>query len=257
MAIYSSISCLSGAGSIITGCSGRGFSLIIIVCGSGKPSSGGGGGGGGGGSCGGGSDSASKDMIRLSNIFHLGGYMFNFKREVLVDIKNDDTTLNYQESLVLDQRYRSYERVGMANARLDEKAIGYLQAGGVVIGLVTVFNLFESPRSTSDSICFLIATIIAFASFIIMIVVVNQSLSPRDVHVPGSNEWEDMRDLRLYVPENNCFKQILSDLIKAVNSESELNKFKSKRVIIAGWLLISEILFLLIAVLLSYIPALV
>ena len=82
--------------------------------------------------------------------------MFNFKREVLVDIKNDDTTLNYQESLVLDQRYRAYDRVGAANARLDQKAVGYLQAGGVVIGLVTVFNLFDSSRIEDISICLLI-----------------------------------------------------------------------------------------------------
>ena len=180
--------------------------------------------------------------------------MFNFKREVLVDIKNDDTTLNYQEWLVLDQRYRAYDRVDDANRRLDEKAVGYLQAGGIVIGLVTVFNLFENPPVEGFSIYLLLSTIVAFASFIIMIIVVNQALSPRTVHIPGSNVWKDIRDLRLNAPPNNCFKQVFSDLLAAVNSELALNKFKSKRVVLAGWLLILEIFFLLVAVLLSYIP---
>lgn len=190
--------------------------------------------------------------------------MFSLLQTKNIEIKNDETTLTYQESLLLQQRYNLLNGLIEANKQIDSKSLSLLQASAIIIGLISVFTASDFagmasqlvPNFSSNYYIWLnlikvISSISSFLSFIIMTLFTIKSLNPRGYEMPGSSDWEIAFTDYLYESKENCFKNILYSLSISIKSLEKLNDYKADWLTVSGYLLIFQITALMITILIS------
>lgn len=164
--------------------------------------------------------------------------------------KNKD----YQQGLVLEQKYKLMETVQSANQALDDKANSLLQTGGVVVGLVATFTLSDlallvrGDNTVGIPIISQISIAAAFILFLLSIWLYRQAQSPMAYDLPGSTDWDRIFNSYLYATPEACFDKVLSDLINSIDSMKELNSRKAIHIDRLGWLLLFQVAFLSVAV---------
>lgn len=160
---------------------------------------------------------------------------------------------NYQQGLVLEQRYKLLEYLVNANSNLDSKASALLQTGGVVVGLVAATSLpsfAQLIRSSSftSTLASQFSISIALLLFLASIWLYRDALSPRGYGVPGSSDWDETFNNYLYAKPVACFDKVLVDLLRAIKTNEELNHKKAELVTRLGWLLLVQVFFVAIAI---------
>lgn len=159
-----------------------------------------------------------------------------------------------RKSLVLEQRYRLYDSLILANNNMDGRVNSLLQAGSIIIGLVTILNI-SRVSGAYDAILSgkilqnleLLFVLLVFMSFITMVVLSVYVLRPIGREAPGISDWDETFTFYLYSEE--CFEQVLIDLLKSIKEAEALNIYKAKWVPRLAYLLISQVVFLALAVL--------
>jgi len=157
------------------------------------------------------------------------------------------------QQLVLEQRYRLYDSLNETNSNMDGRINNLVQAGSIIIGLVVVLNL-PTISGTYDMIVFgtmrqkiqLLFLVLVFLSFISMIILSIYVLRPVSRKAPGISDWDETFTYYLY--SDNCFEQVLSDLLESIKSAQALNDYKVKWVPRLAYLLIIQAFFLALAI---------
>ena len=179
--------------------------------------------------------------------------MFNFfKRSndpVLVDIIEDRSTPNFQETLVLQERYLLPSMIQEANAQLTAKALGYLQAGSIILGLFTLLNLDPLLQALDQAplVAFReipVQTILlgcSFAMFLLMIIFSIRVITPTDYLLPGAMDWEGIYKRYLHAKPEDCYRQILSNVFDSIKHAHKLNVTKSFSVKWCGVCLVLQV----------------
>jgi hypothetical protein len=153
----------------------------------------------------------------------------------------------YNKNVILDQKYRLLDSLKDANRHLENKASGLVQTGGFVLGLVAAFGLVNTTRSTTSAW----ALGAAFLFFTLSLVALLWSLFPKGREYPGSSDWDDTFNKYLYKESDECFEQVLSNILSAIQNHEDADKEKSDLVIIIGILFIFQLIALLVFIMTS------
>lgn len=148
---------------------------------------------------------------------------------------------DYNKNLVLDQKQKLLDSLRDANKHLENKASGLVQTGGFVLGLIATFGLVGTPRSGAA----IGALVSAFLFFALALVALLWSLYPKGREYPGTSDWDATFEKYLYVDANECFEQVLSNILSATKNGEAANKEKSDLVIIIGGLFVLQLIALL------------
>lgn len=157
--------------------------------------------------------------------------------------------------LVLEQKYRLLDALLSANNRLDERADRIIQTGSIVIGLMTIANLPVTlpfrveGLLTAGSIARAILITVSIFAFFAMIIIAHYAFRPVKWLGAGDSNWD--RTFTDYLLSDSYYNQILSDLLTSIQSNEALNADKSKWIPRLIWLLVSQIITLIIAWLMS------
>jgi hypothetical protein len=154
--------------------------------------------------------------------------MFKFKAEIVQPVKVDIQEQNirsFQQSLLLEQKYRALEMIDQANNSLDTKATQLLQASGLIVALVSVLSI---PSFVTSRLTHLMEAgiAVAFLVFVLMIGLSILAWSPGKHVIPGSADWNEMYNRYILVDSERCFDQILSDCTEAIESSKSANSRK-------------------------------
>jgi hypothetical protein len=166
-----------------------------------------------------------------------------------IDIQNDDTNLTTQQTLLLEQKYYALAQVDQANSSLDSKAMSLLQSASLIFALVGALQ-FPGVIQNPDIIV-LSGIIVAFVAFFSMVTLVVLTWSPATYLLLGTSDWDDMYKTYVSVNQDESFSQILSDCLKAFDSQVEINQSKTKKIRWAVYLFLFQILGLLVVALFS------
>lgn len=166
-----------------------------------------------------------------------------------IDIQNDDTNLTAQQTLLLEQKYYALTQVDQANNSLDTKAMSLLQSASLIFALVGALE-FPGVIQNPDFVG-LLGIVIAFVAFFSMVTLLVFTWSPATYLLLGTSEWDDMYNDYILVDQDESFRQIISDCLKAFDSQVEVNKSKSKKISVAIYLFLAQILGLLVVALFS------
>ena len=142
-----------------------------------------------------------------------------------------------QEKLVLHQKRMAVKMASDARTNIDNRASALLQAGGLVLVLVSVVKLpafVLQPTPIAK-----IGIAIALLTFAGMLIFTLLSLMPRAYAAPTTRDWDTLQQRYLLVDETTCFDQVLADVLGAIDSLEAINKRK------ALYLKLSMLLFLL------------
>jgi hypothetical protein len=161
---------------------------------------------------------------------------------------NDDR--GYQQSLLLEQQYKALEMIDQANASLDTKATQLLQGSGLIVALIGVLS-FPSFATSHPTPLMKVGIAVAFFAFLMMVGLSILAWSPRDYHLPGSVDWDEMYKKYILVDGKSSFGQVLSDCARAIELSRVINIRKGKMVYWSAFLLIVQIGGLMILALLA------
>lgn len=164
---------------------------------------------------------------------------------------------DYQQNLVLEQKYALLEMIRDANQALDDKANSLLQVSGLIVGVVAALSLtglgqlIRGASSVNTSIIAQMFSALAFILLVVSIVYYNKMITPTPYSLPGSTDWDRTMSLYVGVSKQKSYDQVLSDVFNAIDSVRALNDQKSGYVILLGKLLIGQIVTLTIAIIAS------
>lgn len=168
-----------------------------------------------------------------------------------------DKVHDYQQSLVLEQRYALLEMVRDANQSLDDKANSLLQVSGLVVGIVAALSLTGLGQLIGGASQIDVSGLSKFFSFFAFLLLIGsvwsytKTVTPEPYSLPGSTDWERTLSLYVEVPKSKSFDQVLSDLFNAIDSARALNERKSYYVLCLGRLLMGQVVALTVAILAS------
>lgn len=158
--------------------------------------------------------------------------------------------LTTQQQLLLDQQLRMLEARNQAGDQLDNKASTVLQSGSLIIALVTAVSLPTFLNQQQQPLTFL-ALAFALAIFGAMVVCSFLAWRPQDYFIPGALTWESMWDNYINATEEEAYRRVLSNLLKATDVHTRRNERKARYVKWATWLLVAQVVGILVIALLS------
>jgi len=170
--------------------------------------------------------------------------MLKFKVDLVQPIQVDtrsNNSLNYRRGLLLEQKYKILQIFDQANDSLDSKATQLLQAGGLIVALVTALSFstfFASPGSTTSAKAGIAVACLAFVGMIGLSIA---AWSPKESGAPGSLDWAQMYDRYILVDDETCYNQILSDCTEAIASSKAVNIRKGNLVKWSAFLLVLQL----------------
>jgi hypothetical protein len=145
-----------------------------------------------------------------------------------IHVQKNITTLDIQQSLLLQQEIQRLSMLDRANEHLDNKAINFIQVGTLAVTLVGIFNIPEF-LGVATTVAVRIISIVAFLAFGIMVLSSLSIWSPSEYLVPGRREWDQMIDEYLEVSSVGSFYQILSNFMGITDRLQEINSQKVYR----------------------------
>ena len=150
----------------------------------------------------------------------------------------------YQQELVLKEQYKKLDMLDGANESLDEKAKLLLQINALLVAVLTLLGV---PKFISDNPSVLVAVVlsIALTIFGITVYLTLYATLPRKYETPGKKDWDLIFKNYLGVSEEECFDQVLSNVIFVNTNLSEVNAAKSRDIKIASRLLVGQVIFLI------------
>lgn len=167
-----------------------------------------------------------------------------------VDIRNDDSDLTPQERMVLELQYQNLAWLDRANEKLDDKALGLLQASSLIIILVGAlqfpgFIRGEVPLLAKLGIGF------GFVVFLLMVYFISKTWSPTDSPMAGPREWNELYNEYIFKDRETAYNRILAGYDKSQTMMLELNARKARSLQGAIFLFILQIGGLLAVAMLS------
>lgn len=163
---------------------------------------------------------------------------FKTAKPIETILKQDDTTLSFQQSLLLQQQLRRLDTIDKANEHLDQKALSLLQVSTLIVTLVGVFNIpafLDTPDYRANY-----ATVVAFVAFIVMIILSLISWLPKNHPAPGPkrtspdaedvHDWNVMQTRYIRVDEKTSFDQAMVNYIDVTERLKIINSTKTKLV---------------------------
>lgn len=163
---------------------------------------------------------------------------------------NDSSSLTVQQDLTLQQSQQTLDIIIQANRALDEKSSTLVQAGSLIIALVSVFNIpgFIATNPV-DAEWWAIGS--AFASFIGLVILSTLAWAPKEYVLPGSSDWHETYTKLLQVDIEDSFNQVLINYLNAITKSQKLNDRKSGLVNWSAALLIIQVGSLMVAALIK------
>lgn len=150
--------------------------------------------------------------------------------------------LTPQQRMILNRKDRDLEISLQTGDHLDSKAATIIQAGGFIIALTGAVSLSTLIAQQPGGVA-LAGLIVAFAAFAAMIGLSLRSWIPSNIPYPGTRDWDDIQAtyLSAKVDLEQCYDQMLSDILGAIDASIERNSEKARDVTIAAWLLIIQV----------------
>lgn len=178
--------------------------------------------------------------------------MFKFKveaiRPVQIDINTDNTSLNIQQSLLLQQKYQALEIINQANDSLDKKAATLLQASALIVALTGVLSIPGFIRTDNPVAWAKVGIAVAFLLFAGMIILSAIAWFPKGYYLPGSLDWDwdELYKQYLLVDSDSSFNQVLRDCTVTIERLKVLNYHKGLLLKISAGLFVVQIIGLMI-----------
>lgn len=163
-----------------------------------------------------------------------------------VDIQNDDTNMPPQYQLTLEQQYYGLSQLYQANDHLDNKALSLLQAAGLILALVGALEIPNFITTNEPVLWAKIGIGIGFAAFVLMVITITTTWTPKEVHLPGSQDWDKVYDDYVTVKLERSFDQHLVNILDAFERAALVNSTKSARIRVAVILFVFQVSGLLI-----------
>ena len=157
-------------------------------------------------------------------------------------------TLTPQEQLFLEQKYHTLKMVDQANDSLDRKATNLLQ---IIILIIALVSLLSIPNLAQGNPTVLTKAGIAVASlaFIVMLGLSILAWLPGRYPFPGPSDFDQAYDKYILASKDDCYNQILSDLLETIELIQELNSRKGKLITSSTILLVVQSSGLIVAIL--------
>ena len=178
--------------------------------------------------------------------------MFKFNveaiRPVQIDINTDNTSLNIQQSLLLQQKYQALEIINQANDGLDKKAATLLQASALIVALTGVLTIPGFIRTDNPVAWAQVGIAIAFLLFAGMIILSTIAWFPQSTYLPGSLDWDwnELYYQYLLVDSESCFNQVLRDCTITIERLKVLNSRKGVLLKVSAGLFVVQIIGLMV-----------
>lgn len=138
-----------------------------------------------------------------------------------------DPSLPPHFQVVLDQLYYRLGQVYQANEHLDTKALGLLQAAGLILALIGALKfpvaLYGNELWAKSGIA------VGFFAFAGMVLLTLLAWKPADFPVPGPADWDKIYDDYVTVPIGQTFDQLLQDGLEVQRRLLALNRHKASR----------------------------
>lgn len=166
--------------------------------------------------------------------------------EISPELLSVDAGLSPQHQMLLEQKYQTLAFIDNANDKLDEKAGVLIQAGGLIVALLSAFGLpdiFEGTVTTFGVVAFVI-TLVAFGAMVALAFV---AWLPQKHPYPGTLDWELMWDDIVYSDLEVSFVQVLEDCLKSMTDLQEIGHRKGKLLKWSALMLIIQIVSLMLA----------
>lgn len=162
-----------------------------------------------------------------------------------VNILADESDVFPQQRLVLEQQYFALNELCRANEHLDTKALGLLQASGLIFMLIGDLK-FPALFFNDPGFWPLAGIGLGFLAFTAMIGLAVWSWSPANFPTPGSRDWDEIYDTSITVEADHSFDQILANCLEAYRLNRTINRQKSWLVRLSLGLFLVQIVGLLI-----------
>jgi len=176
-------------------------------------------------------------------------------KEINPDEYPDTDITEYRKGLVLEQVLARLQLARESNRILDEKADRLMQAGALVMALLSLVSL-SSLLSIIPKEAAIVGIVIAGGVFIVMIITSFSATIPEENPMVGPEDWEEAYNDYLYKDDERSFQQVLSDVFEVTDRIQALNANKALRVQRSGKLFIGLVVVLAIVLILSVIAPL-
>jgi hypothetical protein len=154
--------------------------------------------------------------------------MFPLKVEVVKPIVVDDSDTNqteYQQGLVLQQKYHEYESLDQASDALDNKANNILQGSGLIVVLTGALGASGFLMGVPVELARIIIGV-SFLAFIFMVLASLLVIAPQTTFFPGTRDWNTAFTEYILVDREESFRRVLKDYMYAVEKMSVVNRRK-------------------------------
>lgn len=137
-------------------------------------------------------------------------------------LRQESMALSTQQELVLAECRMAFERLDQAADMLDSRTMGLVQASALLLALVGVVRLpgFVTGPVNGWQVAAVGVALLAFAGMIGLLLL---ALLPRVYVLPGSLDWDELFNDYVNVSEDDCFAQVLNNLIKATEERQAVN----------------------------------
>lgn len=136
--------------------------------------------------------------------------------------------LSAQQTLVLEEKRLMLSMLDGARDTLDARGLGLVQAAGLVLVLAGVVRLPGFVLAPVDQGWALAAVAVAFLAFGGMVGLFLGAMAPLVYTLPGTLDWDELGERYLGAEEEDCFNQVLSNLIEAIEKMMAVNRRKGR-----------------------------
>lgn len=155
-----------------------------------------------------------------------------------------------QHTMLLEQKYKMLSMLDQANDALDRKAATVLQSTAFIIAFISAFKL-PDLIGADQPIHVLLFLAGVFVTFIAMVILVILAWRPSPLLVPGFPDWDDQFSKYIYADLEQCFSQILSDILESIKDIRSINAWKGKLVNTSVILLVVQVALLVLTVVMA------
>lgn len=149
--------------------------------------------------------------------------------------------LTTQQYLTLDMLWKKYEARERTREHLDNKAATILQAGGLVVALTGAVSI-PTITGPNPSPWILAGLAFLFALFLGMILCALWAWRPSGHTLAGPADWESLYNDYINESADNCYAQVLSNLLDTTADNGVYNERKARYIAWAGWLFAVQVL---------------
>lgn len=169
--------------------------------------------------------------------------------EVQAELEAIGAPIEPHWAMLLEQKYFMLASLDSGGDHLDNKAMGLIQAAGLIIALTGVVAIPSAFTSGNLSFLATVGIVVAFSAFICMIVAALNAWFPSIQKLPGTLDWGEMNDHVLQKDIERGYAQILLDCIDSIEKNQARNFEKAKWVKVSAVLLVLQVLGLLVVAL--------